>query len=80
MLCRACGQEMVGFEYCPGCNEAIHWKCDSCKKENEKSIHNHEVRGKDKERFSAKKASIGMATVAAVSSCVSGLSVVTCCC
>jgi predicted RNA-binding Zn-ribbon protein involved in translation (DUF1610 family) len=79
MLCRACGQEMVGFEYCPGCSEAIHWKCNSCKKENEKSIHIHEVREKDKETPSAKKASIGLATVAAVSSCVSGLSIVTCC-
>ena len=74
MLCRACGQEMVGFEYCPGCSEAIHWK------ENEKSIHIHEVREKDKETPSAKKASISLATVAAVSSCVSGLSIVTCCC
>lgn len=80
MLCRGCGQEMVGFEYCPGCNEVIHWKCNSCKRENEKSIHKHDIQEKNKERFSAKKVSIGMATVAVVGSYVSGLSIITCCC
>jgi len=39
MLCRACGAEMVATEYCPSCNEAVLWKCSSCEKENDKSVH-----------------------------------------
>jgi len=39
MLCRACGAEMVATEYCPSCNEAVLWKCSSCDKENDKSVH-----------------------------------------
>ncbi len=39
MLCRACGSEMVAEEYCPDCNEAVLWKCGSCEKENDRSVH-----------------------------------------
>jgi len=39
MLCRACGAEMVAAEYCPSCNEAVLWKCSSCEKETDKSVH-----------------------------------------
>lgn len=39
MLCRACGAEMVATEYCPSCDEAVLWKCSSCEKENDKSVH-----------------------------------------
>lgn len=39
MLCRACGAEMVATEYCPSCNEAVLWKCSSCEKENDRSVH-----------------------------------------
>ncbi len=39
MLCRACGAEMVATEYCPSCNEAVLWKCSSCEKETDKSVH-----------------------------------------
>jgi len=41
MLCRACGAEMVAEEYCPSCNEAVLWKCSSCEKENDKSVHTY---------------------------------------
>lgn len=39
MLCRACGAEMNATEYCPSCNEAVLWKCSSCEKETDKSVH-----------------------------------------
>ncbi len=41
MLCRACGAEMLATEYCPSCNEAVLWKCSSCEKENDKSVHTY---------------------------------------
>jgi hypothetical protein len=41
MLCRSCGNEMNPFEYCDSCNQAVHWKCSACQKENDKSIHIH---------------------------------------
>jgi len=47
MLCRACGNEMVKFEYCDDCNEAIHWKCSICYKENEKSVHVNCIKQKE---------------------------------
>jgi hypothetical protein len=30
---------MLATEYCPSCNEAVLWKCSSCEKENDKSVH-----------------------------------------
>jgi hypothetical protein len=41
MLCRACGSEMTASEYCPSCNEAVLWKCLSCQKENDRSVHTY---------------------------------------
>jgi hypothetical protein len=42
MLCRACGNEMTASEYCSSCNEAVLWKCSSCQRENDRSVHtNH---------------------------------------
>ena len=70
MLCRACGNELLAFEYCPECNEAIHWKCSSCEKENEKSVHTHN--SIQKVQDISKKASV--AGAAAVATLVSGLS------
>ena len=32
---------MSPTEYCPSCNEGIVWKCGSCEKENDKSIHTY---------------------------------------
>jgi hypothetical protein len=32
---------MVASEYCPSCNEAVLWKCSSCEKENDKSVHTY---------------------------------------
>jgi hypothetical protein len=32
---------MSATEYCPSCSEGILWKCTSCEKENDKSIHTH---------------------------------------
>jgi predicted amidophosphoribosyltransferase len=41
MLCRACGADMIATEYCSSCNEAVLWKCTSCEKENDKSVHTY---------------------------------------
>jgi hypothetical protein len=43
MLCRACGGEMIAFKYCSDCNEVIQSRCDSCKKEDETSMHSHHL-------------------------------------
>jgi len=43
MLCRACGSEMFASEYCQDCNEAVTWKCGSCDKENDKSVHTYHL-------------------------------------
>ncbi len=32
---------MHATEYCPSCNEAVLWKCNSCEKENDKSVHTY---------------------------------------
>lgn len=32
---------MNATEYCPSCNEAVLWKCTSCEKENDKSVHTY---------------------------------------
>jgi hypothetical protein len=32
---------MQPIEYCPSCNEGIVWKCASCEKENDKSVHTY---------------------------------------
>lgn len=41
MHCRSCGTEMEAAENCPSCNEAVLWKCPSCEKENDRSIHTY---------------------------------------
>jgi ribosome-binding protein aMBF1 (putative translation factor) len=41
MLCRACGSEMDAAEFCPECNESVLWKCSSCDRENDRSIHTY---------------------------------------
>lgn len=41
MLCRACGSEMTAEEFCPSCNEAVLWKCSSCQRENDRSVHTY---------------------------------------
>ena len=71
MLCRGCGNELIAFEYCPECDEAIHWKCTSCERENEKSVHTHTT-NMQKVQDLSKKASV--AGAAAVATLVSGLS------
>ena len=43
MLCRACGGEMIALKYCSDCNEVIQSRCDSCKKEDETSMHSHHL-------------------------------------
>ena len=48
MLCRACGNNMIAFEYCSDCNEAIHWRCVTCKKENDRSVHTHRIQESSK--------------------------------
>jgi hypothetical protein len=32
---------MSATEYCPSCNEGIVWKCGSCEKENDRSVHTY---------------------------------------
>jgi hypothetical protein len=32
---------MFATEYCSSCNEGILWKCSSCEKENDKSVHTY---------------------------------------
>ena len=54
MLCRACGNEMIAFEYCSDCNEAIQGKCSVCDRQNEKSVHTHCNQGEPwKDKFSS---------------------------
>jgi hypothetical protein len=40
--CRACGGETHPVASCPACEESIQWKCDSCNKETDVSIHTHD--------------------------------------
>ncbi len=54
---------MNATEYCPSCNEAVLWKCSSCEKENDRSVHTYHPPKQD----SSKTASfigtlIGLAT------------------
>jgi len=32
---------MNATEFCASCNEGILWKCSSCEKENDRSVHTH---------------------------------------
>lgn len=32
---------MAAAEYCSSCNEAVLWKCTSCEKENDRSVHSY---------------------------------------
>ena len=32
---------MLATEYCQSCNEAVLWKCSSCDKENDRSVHSY---------------------------------------
>ncbi|AIC14902.1 hypothetical protein [Nitrososphaera viennensis] len=32
---------MNAAEFCPECNEAVLWRCSSCDRENDKSIHTY---------------------------------------
>jgi hypothetical protein len=41
MLCRSCGQELDSIRMCAMCKEAVQWKCFSCNKEGDTSIHVH---------------------------------------
>jgi hypothetical protein len=65
MLCRACGQEMVAFEYCLHCNEVIHWRCGTCGKENEKSVHTHYLQ-EDDSRISSSELGAAASVVAII--------------
>ena len=70
MLCRVCGNEMVAFEHCHDCNEAIHWKCSICYKENEKSVHINCLKQKE----SLKTISVATATSTAAAAAISFIS------
>jgi hypothetical protein len=32
---------MTAEEFCPSCNEAVLWKCSSCHRENDRSVHTY---------------------------------------
>jgi predicted RNA-binding Zn-ribbon protein involved in translation (DUF1610 family) len=38
---------MNAIECCPDCDESIQWRCNSCEKKNEKSIHIHYIHEKN---------------------------------
>ncbi|WP_415283994.1 hypothetical protein [Candidatus Nitrososphaera sp. FF02] len=56
---------MAASEFCPECNEAIVWKCSSCDRENDKSIHTYHPQS---EGSSSKAASVVGAVLSVVSS------------
>jgi len=39
--CRACGGELRQIALCPTCEESVQWKCVSCSKDTDVSIHTH---------------------------------------
>ncbi|HEX6562623.1 MAG TPA: hypothetical protein VF016_11410 [Nitrososphaera sp.] len=60
---------MNAAEFCPECNEAVLWKCSSCDRENDKSIHTYHPAERDSP--SARAASV----MGAILTMVSGMSV-----
>gem|GEM_PF-6687406 len=42
--CRVCGGELRQVAICPTCEENVQWKCISCNKETDRSIHVHDSR------------------------------------
>ena len=70
MLCRACGNEMIPFEYCSHCNESTQWKCSVCSKESEKSIHMHNAEGEKFLRKASETAGAAMLTFVSGLSCL----------
>jgi hypothetical protein len=39
--CGACGGELGPITFCPTCEENVQWKCASCNKETDISVHTH---------------------------------------
>ncbi|MEW6604229.1 MAG: hypothetical protein AB1351_06015 [Thermoproteota archaeon] len=39
--CRACGGELWPIALCPTCEENVRWKCLSCSKGTDASVHTH---------------------------------------
>jgi hypothetical protein len=39
--CRACGCDLQPMTMCPACEEDVQWRCVSCNKETDTSIHSH---------------------------------------
>ena len=42
--CRSCGGDLDQIAQCPACEESIQWRCGSCSKETDVSIHTHDGR------------------------------------
>ena len=40
--CRTCGGELQPVALCPACEENVQWKCATCAKETDVSIHAHD--------------------------------------
>ncbi len=63
---------MIATEYCDSCNEGILWKCSSCEKENDRSIHTYHPGFRDVDLTKAAPASV----VGILMSVVSGFTAV----
>jgi hypothetical protein len=65
---------MVATEYCSDCNEAVLWKCSSCEKENDKSVHTyHPTKSESSKTSSSSSSSSSSSVVGTVVGIVSGL-------
>jgi hypothetical protein len=40
--CRRCGNELDPTFICPACEQFVQWKCASCGRETDVSVHSHE--------------------------------------
>lgn len=39
--CRVCGGELEPTLICPACEQLVQWRCISCAKETDASVHSH---------------------------------------
>jgi hypothetical protein len=58
---------MMPTEYCASCNEAVLWKCSSCEKENDRSVHTYHPRPSGEITTTAHSSVVGL-VVSVVSS------------
>jgi hypothetical protein len=75
MLCRGCGNEMIGFGCCIDCHEIIQWICSICEKESDRSVHVHNTTSKEQ---SVKKTILGGSAI--IASFLPAMSSIICSC